>query len=485
MPMRNEAIGRMSLATLAARIGGGEITATEATEACLAALTGEGARLGAVAGIDREAALTAAAAADDALRSGPRRGPLHGVPLAHKDMFFREGRLTECGSRLLAGHRGRVTATALARLDTAGALDIARLTMSEFAIGPTGHNPVTGTPRNPWNEDHLAGGTSSGPAVAVAAGLVPAALASDTGGSARLPAAFCGVVGLKPSYGRVSRHGMFPVSSTLDHVGILARTVADAALLLAAVAGADPLDPTTWSGERAGPEPPPAAGDLAGLAIGVPRRYFLDDLDPAAERATEEAIAAFRAVGARIVPVDVPKAELGNPMASLIIMVEAATVHRRFMAERPDDYAPETLARLRTGPLYAATDYRLALAARAELLRLVGEAVFDKVDLLLTPSATGTAPRIDGADLPPGRTFADLVGPIGRCLRLFNVTGLPAISLPAGLAPNGLPVAIQLVARPLDEATLLRAGAAYEAAIGGFPAPLTRDARKNGGNDDP
>ena len=480
--MRNDALGRLSLTALAARIGGGEITATEATEASLRALAGEGMRLGAVAGLDREAALAAAAEADGALLSRGRRGPLHGVPLAHKDMFFREGRLTECGSRLLAGHRGSVTATALARLDAAGAIDVARLTMSEFAIGPTGHNPVTGTPRNPWNEDHLAGGTSSGPAVAVAAGLVPGALASDTGGSARLPAAFCGVVGLKPSTDRVSRHGMFPVSSTLDHVGILARTVADAGLVLAAVAGPDPLDPTTWSAERAGPEAPPAAGDLAGLAIGVPRSYFLDDLDPAVERATEEAIAAFRALGARIVPVDVPKAELGNPMASLIIMVEAATVHRRFMAERPDDYAPETLARLRTGPLYAATDYRLALVARAELLRLIGEAVFDKADLLLTPSATGTAPRIDGADLAPGKNFADLVGPIGRCLRLFNVTGLPAISLPAGLAPNGLPVAIQLVARPLDEATLLRAGAAYVAGVGGFPAPplpkMSRTRRK-------
>ncbi len=471
--MPSNDIVRLSLTEMGAAIERRELSSVEAAAACLSRLEGEGERLGCVAGADRDQALNGAEAADEAMRKGRRLGPLHGVPLAHKDMFFRAGRRTECGSRILAGHRPTVTATVLTRLDQGGALDIARLAMSEFAIGPMGHNPITGTPRNPWNEAHLAGGTSSGPAAAVAARIVPGALASDTGGSARLPAAFCGVVGLKPSCGRVSRFGMFPVSATLDHVGILTRTVADGALLFAAVAGYDPKDPTS-SRSPVRLDQPGSAASLAGLRIGVPLSYFLDDLDSVVARLMDGALDVLKSLGARLVPVDLPGAEIGNPMASLIIMVEAATVHRRWMSERPGDYAPETLARLETGTHYAAADYRLALCARAELLGRIGDTVFDRVDLLVTPTATVTAPRIDGADLPAGSGFADLVGPVGRCLRLFNVTGLPALALPAGLSANGLPASIQLVGRPYDEATILRVGAAYEEAVGGFAAPPPR-----------
>ena len=465
MPMDD--VAGLGVVELAAAIARGELSAVEAVDGALVRLAGEGTALACIAGIDADDARAAAEAADRVPR--PARGSLHGVPLAHKDMFFRAGRATECGSRLMAGYRASSTATALCRLDAAGAVDVARLSMSEFAIGPTGHNPVTGTPRNPWNPDHLAGGTSSGPAVAVAAGLVPAALGSDTGGSVRLPAAFCGVVGLKPGYGRVSRAGMFPCSATLDHVGVLARGVADCALVLSAIAGADSLDPT--ASHRPPPPATVAPASLEGVRIGVPRSYFLEALDGDAERVADAALDTFRRLGARLVPVDVPRAELGNPLASLIIMVEAATVHRRWMVERANDYAPETLARLRTGPLYAATDYRLALTARAAMLKEIGAAVFTEVDILFTPAATGPAPRIDGGDLPAGTGFADLVGPVGRCLRLFNVIGLPALVLPAGLAANGLPLGIQLVGRPFGEADILHAGLAFETAVGGFPRP--------------
>ena len=235
----------LSLSEVAAAIATRRISSLEATQACLDALDQAGPALNCVAGVDHEAALAAAAAADEELAAGRVRGPLHGVPLAHKDMFYRAGRPAACGSRILADFVPDHTASVLARLDAAGALDVAQLNMVEFALGTTGHNEITGDVRNPWNPAHIPGGSSSGPGAAVAARAVFGALGSDTGGSIRLPAACCGLVGIKPSYGLVSRHGALPLSFTLDHVGPLTRTVGDCAMLLQAIAGHDPRDPTT------------------------------------------------------------------------------------------------------------------------------------------------------------------------------------------------------------------------------------------------
>ena len=241
-----------SLAELVARLRSGDVSSREATEAVLAALDGPGRALGAVARLYPEAALAAADAADQARARGDLLGPLHGVPLAHKDMFYRSGQLAECGATLMRGHRPTVTATVLARLDAAGAIDVGRLNMVEFALGITGHNAHTGHPRNPWDTSRITGGSTSGGAAAVAARLLPATLGSDTGGSIRYPAACCGLVGLKPTYGRVSRFGCMPLSFSLDHVGPLARSAEDVALVMQAIAGADPDDPTTDGATGAG-----------------------------------------------------------------------------------------------------------------------------------------------------------------------------------------------------------------------------------------
>ncbi|MCH8809426.1 MAG: amidase, partial [Proteobacteria bacterium] len=359
--MPDDALAGLTLTELAAAIGARKVSSLEATENCLAGLERHGPALNCVAGIEPEAALEAARAADAELAAGRARGALHGVPLAHKDMFYRAGRVSACGSRILADFVPEVTSTALARLDGAGALDIARLNMVEFALGTTGHNEITGAVRNPWNPAHVTGGSSSGPGAAVAARLVYGALGSDTGGSIRLPAAACGLVGVKPTFGRVSRHGAMPLSFTLDTVGPLARGVADAALILQTIAGPDPNDPTTGS------EPVPdylsdLEAGVRGLRIATPENYFYDPVDPEVAALARASLEVFAALGAEIVPVEMPASiELGNPLTMLILAVEGAAFHGRWLEQRRADYGRQTLGRLLPGLLYPATRYVEAL----------------------------------------------------------------------------------------------------------------------------
>ena len=242
--MSDTALAKLSLSAVSEAIEKGEVSSEELTRNCLERLESAHPRLNCVAGMAAEAALDDARKADQVRSSGQSLGPLHGVPLAHKDMYYRKGRVSACGSKIRADFVPEFTATVLGKLDAAGALDIARLNMVEFAYGLTGHNEITGNVHNPWNLDYITGGSSSGPAVSVSAGLVYGTLGSDTGGSIRFPASCCGLVGMKPTYGRVSRYGAMPLSHTLDHVGPLTRTVRDCALLTQTIAGADPNDRT-------------------------------------------------------------------------------------------------------------------------------------------------------------------------------------------------------------------------------------------------
>lgn len=410
---------------------------------------------------DEDSVLVAARRADRDLTKGIARGPLHGIPLAHKDLFFRAGRVSGCGSRVLAKHQPTDTATVLQRLDAAGALDIARLHMSEFALGATGHNDVIGHALNPWDSTRAPGGSSSGSAIAVACRAAYGSLGSDTGGSVRQPAAFCGVVGLKPSAGRVSRHGMMPLSHTLDTPGCIARTVADCALLYETVAGHDPLDPTTTDRSVA------ASGllewgSLTSLRIGIPRGFFFDDLDRDVSLRMEEALDVFRKLGAKLVSVEVPSAEAISPLLAIIVGVESAALHRRWLEERPQDYGPQTLARLQQGLLYPGVSYVEALTLRGQLLAELNEAVFSKADLLLTPTMPMVPPDIDQSNVGAGDGYSEYLARFGRCTRLASYLGLPALSIPVGLSSDGLPCALQLVGRPFDEATILSAGSSYE-----------------------
>ncbi|HEX9701326.1 MAG TPA: amidase, partial [Rhodospirillales bacterium] len=339
----------LGLGETARLIAAGKLSAEEATRTALQRLQDYGPALVAVAGLDPDAALAAARAVDARLAKGENLGPLAGVPLAHKDMFYRPGRLSECGSKIRAGFRPGVTAAVLERLDRAGALDIARLNMVEFALGVTGHNPVAGTPRNPWNPDHITGGSSSGSGAAVAARLVSGALGSDTGGSIRFPAACCGVVGMKPTYGRVSRFAAMPLSYSLDTVGPLTRTVRDNALMLGVVAGFDPRDPAT---SRL-PVPDYLSAiekGVGGLRLGVPDGYFLEPVAAEVRTLIEDAAATLGKLGAAVRPARVPASVAAfNGITSMITATEGATLHTRWMRERPGDYGRQTLGRLLAG----------------------------------------------------------------------------------------------------------------------------------------
>lgn len=456
-----DSITDISLTEVAGLIAQRKISSVEVTTACVERIQAYADLLGCVAYFDAETSLAAAAEADDELARGHRRGALHGVPLAHKDMFYRAGRISACGSRIRADFIPDTTATVLTKLDNAGALDIARLNMVEFALGPTGHNEITGTPRNPWNTDHITGGSSSGPAAAVAARMIYGSLGSDTGGSIRIPASCCGLVGIKPTYGRVSRHGALALAFTLDHAGPLTRTVADCAMLLETIAGHDPSDATT-SGLAVPNVFDTIEDGVQGLRIAVPDNYFYDTASADVRARLAESLDIYRRIGAEVVRVTIPSIELANPLVTLIIAVEAAALHARFLRECPDAFGRQTLGRLLPGLLYPATHYIDALNLRRSLTGKFADAVFARADVLHLPVIPNPVPTIDESDVAANPGFSDFLLDFGRCTRPFNYLGLPAISVPIGFTDNGLPCGMQLVGRAFDEATLFRVARAYE-----------------------
>jgi aspartyl-tRNA(Asn)/glutamyl-tRNA(Gln) amidotransferase subunit A len=413
--------------------------------------------------LDDEGALAAAAAADRARAAGRLLGPLHGVPLAHKDMYYDPPRQTGSGSRLRAGYRGSATATVLARLAAAGAVNLGTLNMSEFALGPTGHNAYHGHCRNPWNPGYIAGGSSSGSGAAVAARLAYGALGSDTGGSVRLPAAACGVLGLKPTYGRLSRHGAMRLAWSLDHVGVLARTAGDLARLLGVIAGSDPADPT--ASVRPVPDYEAALGrGLAGLRIGRPREFYFEDVDPEIARLLEAALGVLEDAGAELVEVSLPPQQHLTELGRAIFYSEAAALHGHWLRTRPGDYSPQVAARAATGLAIPAASYLEALQLRPRVLREFVQQVYARCELLYTPTLALPVPTLAATDVGADASMWQTIAQLVRCVAPFNYLGLPALSVPAGFTASGLPVAFQLVGRPYSEARLLAAAGAYQAA---------------------
>src|SRR6202165_1623203 len=338
----------MSLTAVAQAIADRRVSSREATKSCLERIARWQPHLNAFMAIEADAALVAADAADAALAKGGRRGALHGVPLGHKDMYYDAGKVVTCGSRIRRDFVATTTSTALQRLKDDGTIRLGSLQMSEFAYGPTGHNSHYGPVHNPWALDRITGGSSSGSGSAVAARLTFAALGSDTGGSIRMPAHFCGVTGLKTTVGRISRAGAMPLSQSLDTVGPLARTAEDCALLLGLMAGPDPLDPTA----TAGPLPDYMAatrGSIKGLRIGVPTAFYVDDLDAEVARILDETIAVLKDQGATIVAVELPDQRQLTAACQIVLAVEAAAFHKRWMIERPQGYGPQVLMRLQNG----------------------------------------------------------------------------------------------------------------------------------------
>lgn len=424
------------------------LSAIELTEQCLARIDAQDVQLNAFQLVIAATARKAAAYADAEIAAGNYRGPLHGVPVAVKDLFDMVATPTTAGSRILAETMPATDATIVARLTAAGAIIVGKTRLSEFAYSPGSNNAHYGPTRNPHHPDHDSGGSSSGSAAAVAAGLAYAALGSDTGGSVRIPAALCGIVGLKPTFGRISLAGAVPLSFSLDHPGPLTRTVADAALLLTVLAGPDPRDGRTLGAPPL--QPVDLDAGVRGLRIGV-----LGDDGSGAPLATAEALGAWQAglsrlqdAGAELVPLDLPELAALRVVASTILAIEAATYHLPWLRTRLDDYGEFMRQRVLAAFAYDGRAFVQAQQLR-QSLRNRCAAIFQQVDLLSTPAQPDQAPPLG---VPASLHFTNP----------FNVLGWPAVSVPCGLSSAGLPFGLQLVGAPWDEATVLRVAQVVE-----------------------
>jgi aspartyl-tRNA(Asn)/glutamyl-tRNA(Gln) amidotransferase subunit A len=452
----------MSLVAVANAIAEKRLSSHEVTRACLHRIAQWQPRLNAFMSIESEAALKAADEADAALAKGDRRGELHGVPLAHKDMYYEAGKVVTCGSKIRRDFVAKTTSTALQRLKDAGSIRLGSLQMAEFAYGPTGHNFHHGAVHNPWVLGHITGGSSSGSGSAVAARLTFAALGSDTGGSIRMPAHFCGVTGFKTTYGRISRAGAMPLSQSLDTVGPLARTVEDCALLLGLMAGTDPEDPTAIDA----PVPDYMAatkGSIKGVKIGVPTAFYVDDLDADVARSLDDTIAVLKREGASVVQVELPDQRQLTAACQLVLAVEAAAFHKRWLIERPQDYGPQVLMRLQNGLAIPGVSYLEALRWRGPALA-AHVAATAGVDAVIAPVAPIAAPTIAESDVGNSPDAESVIQRLTRFTRPINYLGLPSLAVPSGFTAKGLPMAMQLIGRSFDEATLLTIGAAFQRA---------------------
>ncbi|MCU4652071.1 amidase [Roseibacterium sp. SDUM158016] len=439
----------------------GETTAEAETRAAFARLEAAGRSFNAVAALDLDAALEQAGAVDKARAAGETLGPLAGVPMAHKDLFYRSGRACHCGSKIRAGFVPDTTSTALSRLDAAGAVDLGTLHMAEFALSPTGYNEHFGHGRNPWNPAHICGGSSSGSGIAVAARAVPASLGTDTGGSVRHPAAACGLTGVKPTHGCVSLAGAMPLSATLDTVGVLTCSARDAARVMDVVSGEDPADPTTaWAPSLS--HEAALTGDIGGLTIARPRGYYDDELSTEVETALNEAFGCLVGAGASGIETRAPDMVGVNAFAHLVVAVEAATLHRRWIEERPDDYADQVRARIEPGLFYGATHYLEALMRRGAMARDWLDAVLGEADAAILPAFPVAVPTIADTTEGGAEAVAATIGKLTRNTRGINYLGLPAVAIPVGFSASGLPIACQIVGRPWSEPLLLRIADAFQ-----------------------
>jgi aspartyl-tRNA(Asn)/glutamyl-tRNA(Gln) amidotransferase subunit A len=452
-----------TIQTLSRAIATHKISPVEAAQTCLDRIARLDGRMHAFITVDAEGALATARALEDELAAGRSRGPLHGVPLAYKDLCHMPGLPTSCGTKTREYFTSPTECTAVARLRAAGAVTIGKLNMTELAMGPFGDNAHHGDVQNPWKSGHCAGGSSSGSGAAVAAGFALGALGSDTGGSIRLPAACCGVVGLKPTYGRVSRAGVMPLSWSMDHLGPLTRTVADAALLLEVVAGYDPHDAT--SSRRGVPyyqrmlESP-----IGGLRVGVPENFYFDGITPDMDAAVRAAAEVLGSLGALVAPIRVPDPRALTDIGNVISRSESAALHARLARDRPHELQPAVRARLEIGFHISAHDYLQALRLRSRLAREFIAEVFAEVDVLVLPVIPEPAPAFETVKSGSVDDVVTRMGRFSRLTRPFNVLGLPALTVPCGFSADRRPLALQIIGRAFDEATTLRLGHAYQQA---------------------
>ncbi len=463
----------LSLTQVADLIRSGDTSSEEVTRAILARIEEHQPKLNCFIRLDAEAALARARRLDQQ-RPGDKLGALHGVPMAHKDVYYRAGKVSTCGSRIRKDFQPQVTSTLLSRLDEAGAVDLGTLNMTEFAFGPTGHNAIWGNCRNPWSSEHISGGSSSGSGAAVAAGLAYASLGSDSGGSVRLPASMCGVVGLKPTLTRLSLFGAMGLSFSIDTPGTLSRTVRDCARMMNVIAGHDPLDP--YSSTRAVPDYEAAIGQaIDGLRVGVPSNYFYDHCNDEIKTILQNALSIFENLGAKLVDVAIPDPDHLMELSRAVLYPEGSALHSQWLKNRPEDYSPQIRVRAATGYGIPAPVYLEAVHARPQILQKFVVAVFSACDILYTPVLSFPVPTLAETDVGSTTTMWEVIGLLCHATAPINYLGLPAMSVPAGFTENGLPSSFQLVGPPFAESTLLKFAAAYETVTNWSAKSLARN----------
>ena len=451
----------LSVSEASAEIAAGRLSPVELTQAYLDRIGALDSRVNSYITVTGDLAMERARQAEAEIAAGQNRGPLHGIPIALKDLYNTAGIPTTGGSKILAEHVPDEDCPAAAKLGEAGAVLLGKLNMHEFAFGITNNNQHYGPARNPWNTDCVTGGSSGGSGAAMAASLCAATLGSDTGGSIRIPAAFCGIVGLKPTYGRVSKRDVLPLSTSLDTVGPMTRSVADAAIVLQAIAGYDALDPNCVDAPIPNYLSEMAAG-ANGLRVGVVRGDYRLPMDDELERAVEAAFVQLGGLGATLVdPVELPLLREALPHNFTIISSEAAAFHLQWLDERPGDYGQDVFGRLSGGRNNSATDYIIAREAQARIRGQLLEAMAG-FDALAMPMLPLTAPPIGQEAVTVGGAAMDLRTAVTWYTQPFNLTGFPAISVPCGFTSAGMPIGFQLVAKPFEEGTLLRLAHAYE-----------------------
>jgi aspartyl-tRNA(Asn)/glutamyl-tRNA(Gln) amidotransferase subunit A len=438
----------LSIREAAALVRERQVSPVELTRIVLERIGRRNAALNAYITVTADWAFDLARQAEREIGEGRYRGPLHGIPIGLKDLFETAGIRTTAGSRVLADHVPTEHAPVVAKLLNAGAVVVGKHNMHEFAAGFTNINPFYGTAHTPWNLSHMAGGSSGGTAAAIAVGMCFGGLGSDTGGSIRVPASYCGISGIKPTYGRVSKRGVTPLSGTLDHVGPMARSAADCSLLLRAIAGYDPSDVDSADV----PTDDYAADldrDVAGLRIGIIANYLADSrLDPEVRIGVQRAIGVLTAAGARVDEVEVPDPEEMNRTLGVIVSAELAEIHAGWVETRVEDYSPELLKWIQESAALKATRLSAALRARRSSIRAADQLMRD-YDALVGPTTPYVAPTADVPDM-------------GLFTESFDLNGLPALSVPCGFTQAGLPIGLMIVGRRWAERTVLRIGSAYQ-----------------------
>jgi aspartyl-tRNA(Asn)/glutamyl-tRNA(Gln) amidotransferase subunit A len=454
-------ISSATLLEVSSAIQGGDVSSVEVTRACIEKIESQQSRINCFVSIRTESALESAAQADAEISRGLWRGPLHGVPLAHKDMFYRAGEVTGFGSKICKDFEPDETSDVMVSIDDAGAIDLGPLHMTEFAVGHTGVHEHLGYCRNPWNTDRIPGGSSSGSAAAVAARLIYGSIASDTGGSCRLPASMCGVVGIKPTFGLVSRFGGMPRAWSLDVFGVYARTVEDAGILLEVIAGESGRDPATYGIDRPAYDRESPV-DLNGYRIGVPKNEGIFQADSQVQAIIDTAVEELRTLGCEVVETELPDLDKIAALGGTILLAEAATIHDEWTREIPDQYSEAVVWRLQQGHHIPATRYLQAQRLRPKITEEFVTQVYGSVDAVLTPTITMPVLDFETANSFNSAEASGEIFETTKCTVWANYLGLPGMSVPCGFTPDGLPVGFQIVARPFDEATLLSIGRGYQ-----------------------